>query len=84
VSILGVSGLTADGGERLRLEQRGRVERLNGLTLNLPAPMRTNPQLLESMNHSPMKECRISDDPFRVEPLRLRVQVTQSNMVISA
>ena len=42
MSILGVSGPTADGAARLRLEQRGRVERLNGLTSNLRVPTRPN------------------------------------------
>jgi hypothetical protein len=41
VSTLVVSAPTADGGERLRLEQRGRVGRLNGCTSNLQAPTRT-------------------------------------------
>jgi hypothetical protein len=41
VSILDVSGPTADGEARLRPEQRGRVERLNGLTSNLRVPTRT-------------------------------------------
>ena len=40
MSILGVSGSTVDGAARLRLEQRGRAGRLNGLTSNLRAPMR--------------------------------------------
>jgi hypothetical protein len=38
---LGCFGPTADGGERLRLEQRGRVEQLNGLNSNPQAPMKT-------------------------------------------
>jgi hypothetical protein len=46
VSILRVSGLTADGKARLRPEQRDRVERLNGLTSNLRVPTRTK-------HHSP-------------------------------
>ena len=41
MSMLGVSGPTADGAPRSRQEQRGRVERLNGLTLSLRAPTRT-------------------------------------------
>jgi hypothetical protein len=45
VSILGASGPTADGEARLRPEQRGTVERLNGLTSNLRVPTRTKPRL---------------------------------------
>jgi len=49
VSILRVSGLTADGAARLRLEQRGSVQRLNGLTSNrrlLREPTVTRRQLI--------------------------------------
>jgi hypothetical protein len=52
VSILGVSGPTASGAARLRPEQRGTVERLNGLASNLWAPTALNSRGVPIMHRS--------------------------------
>ena len=60
MSILRVSGLTADGKALLQLEQRVRVEPSNGPTSNLRVPTRTQPQGSPT-NPGDIKEGRVRD-----------------------